>query len=112
VKVAPRKVDSCLGVAAASAIPRTPGGPALANAAAHLSRRERGDSARRGSPPVWDPERQAEGAGNRRHARSSLTQYVDGVLRPQLVQGDHVVVHPQLSRRLVEELRERPEIVT
>jgi hypothetical protein len=44
--------------------------------------------------------------------RSSLTQYVDGVLRPQLVQGDRVVVHPQLSRRLVEELRQRPEIVT
>jgi putative nucleotidyltransferase with HDIG domain len=44
--------------------------------------------------------------------RSSLTQYVDGVLRPQLVQGDRVVVHPQLSRRLIEELRQRPEIVT
>jgi putative nucleotidyltransferase with HDIG domain len=45
-------------------------------------------------------------------ARSSLTQYVDGVLRPQLVQGNRVVVHPQLSRRLVAELRQRPEIVT
>jgi putative nucleotidyltransferase with HDIG domain len=45
-------------------------------------------------------------------ARTSLTQYVDGVLRPQLVQGDDVVVHPQLSRRLVDELRSRPEIVT
>jgi putative nucleotidyltransferase with HDIG domain len=45
-------------------------------------------------------------------AQSSLTQYVDGVLRPQLVQGDRVVVHPQLSRRLVQELRQRPEIVT
>ena len=45
-------------------------------------------------------------------ARSSLTQYVDGVLRPQLVQHDSVVVHPQLSRRLVDELRRRPEIVT
>jgi putative nucleotidyltransferase with HDIG domain len=44
--------------------------------------------------------------------RSSLTQYVDGVLRPQLVQGNRVVVHPQLSHRLVEELRQRPEIVT
>jgi len=41
-------------------------------------------------------------------ARSSLTQYVDGVLRPQLVQQGTVVVHPQLSRRLVDELRRRP----
>jgi putative nucleotidyltransferase with HDIG domain len=45
-------------------------------------------------------------------ARSSLTQYVDGVLRPQLVQGGQVVVHPELSRLLVDELRRRPEIVT
>jgi putative nucleotidyltransferase with HDIG domain len=45
-------------------------------------------------------------------ARTSLTQYVDGVLRPQLVQRDAVVVHPQLSRRLVDDLRRRPEIVT
>jgi putative nucleotidyltransferase with HDIG domain len=45
-------------------------------------------------------------------ARSSLTQYVDGVLRPQLVQHGIVVVHPQLSRRLVDELHRRPEIVT
>ncbi len=45
-------------------------------------------------------------------ARSSLTQYVDGVLRPKLVQHDTVAVHPQLSRQLVDELRRRPEIVT
>jgi putative nucleotidyltransferase with HDIG domain len=45
-------------------------------------------------------------------ARSSLTQYVDGVLRPRLVHRGHVVVHPALSRLLVEELRRRPEIVT
>jgi putative nucleotidyltransferase with HDIG domain len=45
-------------------------------------------------------------------ARASLAQYVDGVLRPQLVQGNRVVVHPQLSRRLVAELRQRHEIVT
>jgi putative nucleotidyltransferase with HDIG domain len=45
-------------------------------------------------------------------ARSNLTQYVDGVLRPQLVQHDTVGVHPQLSRQLVDELRRRPEIVT
>jgi putative nucleotidyltransferase with HDIG domain len=45
-------------------------------------------------------------------ARSNLTQYVDGVLRPQLVQQDAIDVHPQLSRQLVDELRRRPEIVT
>jgi hypothetical protein len=45
-------------------------------------------------------------------ARSSLTQYADGVLRPQLVQGNRVVVHPQLSQRLVDELLRQPEIVT
>jgi putative nucleotidyltransferase with HDIG domain len=45
-------------------------------------------------------------------ARSSLTQYVDGVLRPKLVQHDTVAVHTQLSRQLVDELRRRPEIVT
>jgi putative nucleotidyltransferase with HDIG domain len=45
-------------------------------------------------------------------ARSSLTQYVDGVLRPQLVHRGQVVVHPELSRLLVDELRRRPEIVT
>src|SRR5437764_15356006 len=45
-------------------------------------------------------------------ARSSLTQYVDGVLRPQLVQNDAVSVHPQLSRRLVDDLSRRPELVT
>ena len=45
-------------------------------------------------------------------ARSSLAQYVDGVLHPQLVQHGAVAVHPQLSRQLVDELRRRPEIVT
>jgi putative nucleotidyltransferase with HDIG domain len=45
-------------------------------------------------------------------ARSSLTQYVDGVLRPQLVERNAVDVHPQLSRLLIDELRRRPEIVT
>ena len=45
-------------------------------------------------------------------ARTSLTQYVDGVLRPQLVQHGAVVVHPQLSRRLVDDLSRRPELVT
>jgi putative nucleotidyltransferase with HDIG domain len=45
-------------------------------------------------------------------ARSSLTQYVDGVLRRQLVERNAVDVHPQLSRLLIDELRRRPEIVT
>jgi putative nucleotidyltransferase with HDIG domain len=45
-------------------------------------------------------------------ARTSLTQYVDGVLRPQLVHGDQVVVHRRLSHRLSEDLRTRPELVT
>ena len=30
-------------------------------------------------------------------ARASLTQYVDGVLRPQLVQHNTVVVHPSTT---------------
>jgi putative nucleotidyltransferase with HDIG domain len=45
-------------------------------------------------------------------ARSNLTQYVDGVLRRQLVQRNAIAVHPQLSRQLIDELRRRPEIVT
>jgi putative nucleotidyltransferase with HDIG domain len=45
-------------------------------------------------------------------ARSSLTQYVDGVLRPELVNGNRVVVGRGLPSRIVENLRQRPEIVT
>ena len=45
-------------------------------------------------------------------ARSSLTQYVDGVLRPELVDGDRVAVGRGLPSRIVENLRQRPEIVT
>jgi putative nucleotidyltransferase with HDIG domain len=45
-------------------------------------------------------------------ARTSLTQYVDGVLRPELVRGDRVVVGRDLPRRLLENLRQRPDIVT
>jgi putative nucleotidyltransferase with HDIG domain len=45
-------------------------------------------------------------------ARTSLTQYVDGVLRPELIEQNRIVVRHQLSQRLVENLRQRPEIVT
>jgi putative nucleotidyltransferase with HDIG domain len=45
-------------------------------------------------------------------ARTSLTQYVDGVLRPELVDGNRVVVRRGLPQRLVENLAQRPEIVT
>ena len=45
-------------------------------------------------------------------ARTSLTEYVDGVLRPQLVDGDRVVIRRSLSRQLVDSLRHRPEVVT
>jgi putative nucleotidyltransferase with HDIG domain len=45
-------------------------------------------------------------------ARTSLAQYVGGVLRPQLVEGDMVVVRHGVPQRLIENLRQRPEIVT
>ena len=45
-------------------------------------------------------------------ARTSLTQYVDGVLRPELVDGNRVVVRRGLPQRLVDNLAQRPEIVT
>ena len=45
-------------------------------------------------------------------ARTSLTQYVNGVLGPQLVDGDHVVVGNGLPSRLIDNLRQRPDIVT
>jgi putative nucleotidyltransferase with HDIG domain len=45
-------------------------------------------------------------------ARTSLAQYVDGVLRSQLVEGDRVVVRHGLPQRLTENLLQRPEIVT
>ena len=47
-----------------------------------------------------------------RDARTSLTQYVDGVLRPELVDGNRVVVGRALPPRLIENVRQRPEIVT
>jgi putative nucleotidyltransferase with HDIG domain len=45
-------------------------------------------------------------------ARTSLTEYVDGVLRPQLVDRGRVVVRRSLSQQLDESLRHRPEVVT
>src|SRR5204863_9761237 len=48
--------------------PAHTGGPTLADSAAHLPRRERGHPALRGGHPVRDPQRQAEGPGDRRHA--------------------------------------------
>jgi putative nucleotidyltransferase with HDIG domain len=45
-------------------------------------------------------------------ARTSLTQYVDGVLRPELVRGNRVVVGRNLPWRLTASLRQRPDIVT
>jgi putative nucleotidyltransferase with HDIG domain len=45
-------------------------------------------------------------------ARTSLTEYVDGVLRPELVRGNRVVVGRGLPRRLVDNIAQRPDIVT
>ncbi len=47
-----------------------------------------------------------------RDARTSLTQYVDGVLRPRLVRHDHLRVEPQLSATILAELRRRPDLIT
>src|SRR2546421_1501402 len=45
-------------------------------------------------------------------ARTSLTQYVDGVLRPELVDRNNVVVRRGLPQRQVEALGRRPDVVT
>jgi putative nucleotidyltransferase with HDIG domain len=45
-------------------------------------------------------------------ARRSLTEYVDGVLRPQLVKGDEVHVSQHLPRQIREQLRRQPDIVS
>jgi putative nucleotidyltransferase with HDIG domain len=45
-------------------------------------------------------------------ARSSLTQYVDGVLRPQLVRGDAVNVSQRLPSGMTVQLLGDPDIVT
>jgi putative nucleotidyltransferase with HDIG domain len=42
----------------------------------------------------------------------SLTRYVDGVLRPTLVQGSRLQVGPQVSSVLLGELRRQPDLVT
>jgi putative nucleotidyltransferase with HDIG domain len=44
--------------------------------------------------------------------RTSLTEYVDGVLRPQLVRGDRIHVSPHLPRQIDEQLRRQPDIVS
>jgi putative nucleotidyltransferase with HDIG domain len=44
--------------------------------------------------------------------RRSLTEYVDGVLRPQLVRDDRVHVAPHLSSQINEQLRRQPDIVS
>jgi len=44
--------------------------------------------------------------------RTSLTKYVDGVLRPTLVRGDSLRVSPHVSSRLLGELRRDNDLVT
>ena len=47
-----------------------------------------------------------------RDARTSLTQYVDGVLRPRLVAHDHLRIEPQLSATILAELRRRSDLIS
>ena len=42
---------------------------------------------------------------------TSLTQYVDGVLRPQLVRGDKLHVSPHLPLQLKAQLRRQPDLL-
>ena len=44
--------------------------------------------------------------------QASFTQYVDGVLRPQLVRGDRIRVAPHLPGQIKEQLRRQPDIVS
>jgi putative nucleotidyltransferase with HDIG domain len=44
--------------------------------------------------------------------QTSLTQYVDGVLRPELVRGDKVHISQHLPRQIKEQLRRQPDIVS
>jgi putative nucleotidyltransferase with HDIG domain len=44
--------------------------------------------------------------------RTSLSQYVDGVLRPQLVRGDHLHVSPHLPLQIKAQLRRQPDILS
>jgi putative nucleotidyltransferase with HDIG domain len=45
-------------------------------------------------------------------ARTSLTQYVDGVLRAQLVHGNRVTVSPSLPDEFTTQLRSDPDLVS
>lgn len=45
-------------------------------------------------------------------ARTSLTQYVDGVLRSQLVRGNQLHVSPSLPKEITAQLRRDPDLVT
>ena len=45
-------------------------------------------------------------------SRSGVSQYVDGVLRPELVRGNHVQVSRHVSARLTGELRRNRSLVT
>jgi putative nucleotidyltransferase with HDIG domain len=45
-------------------------------------------------------------------SRASVSQYVDGVLRPTLVRGDALRVGPHVSARLESELRRNGDLVT
>jgi putative nucleotidyltransferase with HDIG domain len=45
-------------------------------------------------------------------ARTSLTQYVDGVLRSQLVRGNELHVSPTLPKEITAQLRRDPDLVT
>ena len=44
--------------------------------------------------------------------RTGLTQYVDGVLRPQLVRGDRLYVSPALPKTAAAQLRRQPDLQT
>jgi len=43
---------------------------------------------------------------------TSLTQYVDGVLRPQLVRGDKLHISPHLPLQLKAQLRQQPDLLS
>jgi len=45
-------------------------------------------------------------------AQLSLTQYVDGVLRDELVRGDKLTVAPRVSADLDRKIRQQPDLVT
>jgi putative nucleotidyltransferase with HDIG domain len=44
--------------------------------------------------------------------RTSLTQYVDGVLRPRLVRNDKLYISPHLPGELMAQIRRQPDIVS